>query len=84
MAMGRTASALISCLRDTENTPYKCVKVNALNRDPWAADPPQCRLLKIKTVDRAGLPVQTESIVKTPDAGHIAGIAEQHRTPMFI
>ena len=67
-----------------ENTPFKCVKINALKRDPRSADPAQGRLLEIKAVERAGQPVQAEGIVKAPDAGHIAGVAEQHRTSMFV
>ena len=67
-----------------ENTPFKCFKVNALQRNPWSADPAQRRLLEIETVDRAGLPMQAESIVKPPDAWHIAGVAKQHRAAVSI
>ena len=84
MAKGRETSDLISCLREIGHTPFKRVKVDALERDPMPADTTQCFVLIIEANENTVLLMQGQCCVKAFDPRHVTGVAEQNRRIRFI
>ena len=67
-----------------EHTPFDCIKVNALERYPWPADPTHSFFLKVEADQCSCLVVEGERRIEMLDARHISGVSKQDRGFAFI